>query len=119
VKTPFLLQQRKILSYNKVRLCERAPGAHNLSDYARAVMRAPPQAIAPNPHANLLNVYVQIANKMGLKKHYDKEWECMYVWLCPFPRLPRRRRPLVPLTRPCRPEPPPQIQQRNDFLSVV
>jgi hypothetical protein len=27
-----------------------------------------PQAIAPNPHTNLLNVYIQIANKMGFKK---------------------------------------------------
>jgi hypothetical protein len=34
-------------------------------------MRAPPQAIAPNPHTNLLNV-MQIANKMGFqqKKSY-------------------------------------------------
>jgi hypothetical protein len=31
-------------------------------------MSAPPQAIALNPHTSLLNVYVQIANKMGLKK---------------------------------------------------
>jgi hypothetical protein len=27
-------------------------------------MSAPPQAIAPNPHTNLLNVYIQIAKKM-------------------------------------------------------
>jgi hypothetical protein len=26
------------------------------------------QAIAPNPHANLLNVYIQIANKMGFQQ---------------------------------------------------
>jgi hypothetical protein len=37
-------------------------------------MSAPPQAIAPNPHTNLLNVYIyiyiyiQIANKMGFKQ---------------------------------------------------
>jgi hypothetical protein len=31
-------------------------------------MSAPPQAIAPSPHTNLLNVYVQIANIMGVKK---------------------------------------------------
>jgi hypothetical protein len=31
-------------------------------------MSALPQAIPPNPHTNLLNVYIQIANKMGLKK---------------------------------------------------
>jgi hypothetical protein len=30
-------------------------------------MSALPQAIAPNPHTNLLNVYVQIANKMGFQ----------------------------------------------------
>jgi hypothetical protein len=26
------------------------------------------QAIAPNPHTNLLNVYIQIANKMVFQK---------------------------------------------------
>jgi hypothetical protein len=31
-------------------------------------MSALPQATAPNPNTNLLNVYVQIANKMGFKK---------------------------------------------------
>jgi hypothetical protein len=31
-------------------------------------MTAPPQAIAPNPHTNLLSLYIQIANKMGFKK---------------------------------------------------
>jgi hypothetical protein len=31
-------------------------------------MSAPPQAIAPNPHTNLLNVYIQIENKMGFQK---------------------------------------------------
>jgi hypothetical protein len=30
-------------------------------------MSAPPQAIAPNPHTNLLNVYIQIVNKMGFQ----------------------------------------------------
>jgi hypothetical protein len=29
-------------------------------------MSAIPQAITPNPHTNLLNVYRQIANKMGV-----------------------------------------------------
>jgi hypothetical protein len=33
-------------------------------------MTALPQAIAPNPHTNLLNVYVQIANKMGFQQKY-------------------------------------------------
>jgi hypothetical protein len=31
-------------------------------------MSAPPQAIAPNLHTSLLNVYIQIANKMGFQK---------------------------------------------------
>jgi hypothetical protein len=31
-------------------------------------MSALPQAIALNPHTNLLNVYIQIANKIGLQK---------------------------------------------------
>jgi hypothetical protein len=31
-------------------------------------MSAPPQAIAPNPHTNLLNVYKQIANKIGFQQ---------------------------------------------------
>jgi hypothetical protein len=31
-------------------------------------MSAIPQAITPNPHTNLLNVYIQIANKMGFQQ---------------------------------------------------
>jgi hypothetical protein len=31
-------------------------------------MSAPPRAIAPNPHTNLLNVYIQLANKMGFQQ---------------------------------------------------
>jgi hypothetical protein len=31
-------------------------------------MGAIPQAITPNPHTNLLNVYIQIANKMGVQQ---------------------------------------------------
>jgi hypothetical protein len=31
-------------------------------------MSAPPQAIVPNPHTNLLNVYILIANKMGFQQ---------------------------------------------------
>jgi hypothetical protein len=42
--------------------------AHNPNNYGRALMSALPQAITPNPHTNLLNVYIQIANKMGFKK---------------------------------------------------
>jgi hypothetical protein len=36
-------------------------------------MSAPPQAIAPNPNTNLLNVYIQIANKMGFQKYINNE----------------------------------------------
>jgi hypothetical protein len=45
---------------------------HNPNNYGRALMSAIPQAIAPNPHTNLLNAYIQIANKMGFqpKKKY-------------------------------------------------
>jgi hypothetical protein len=35
-------------------------------------MSAPPQAIAPNSHSNLLNVYIQLANKMGFQQ--QKVW---------------------------------------------
>jgi hypothetical protein len=31
-------------------------------------MSAPPQAVAPNPHTSLLNVYIQMANKMGFQQ---------------------------------------------------
>jgi hypothetical protein len=44
--------------------------APNPNNYGRALMSAPPQAIAPNPHTNLLNVYIQLANKMGFKKKF-------------------------------------------------
>jgi hypothetical protein len=42
--------------------------AHNPNDYGRALLSAPPQAIAPNPHTNLMNIYIQIANKMGVER---------------------------------------------------
>jgi hypothetical protein len=41
---------------------------HNPNNYGRALMSAIPQAITPNPHTNSLNVYTQIANKMGFQK---------------------------------------------------
>jgi hypothetical protein len=31
-----------------------------------------PQAITPNPHTNSLNVYIQIANKMGVQPKNKK-----------------------------------------------
>jgi hypothetical protein len=45
----------------------------NPNNYGRALMNAPPQAIAPNPHTNLLDVYIQIANKMGFQQ--QEKWE--------------------------------------------
>jgi hypothetical protein len=36
-------------------------------------MSAIPQAITPNPHTNLLNVYIQIANNMGYQQKKKKE----------------------------------------------
>jgi hypothetical protein len=36
-------------------------------------MSALPQAIAPNPHTNLLNGYVQIANKMGFQQQQQQQ----------------------------------------------
>jgi hypothetical protein len=50
-------------------------------------MSAPPQAIAPNPHTNLLNVYIQIANasKMGFQKQIKKALPCILLLLQLFP----------------------------------
>jgi hypothetical protein len=42
--------------------------AHNPNNYGRALLSAPPQAIAPNPHTNLLSVYIQPVNKMGIQQ---------------------------------------------------
>jgi hypothetical protein len=39
----------------------------------RALMSALSQAIAPNPYTNLLNVYIQIANKMGFQQKEEKK----------------------------------------------
>jgi hypothetical protein len=40
-------------------------------------MSALPQAIAPNPHTNLLNVYIQIANKMQFQ--HKKKVRVLYL----------------------------------------
>jgi hypothetical protein len=44
--------------------------APNPNNYGRALLSANPQAIAPNPHTNLLNIYIyiQIANKIGFQQ---------------------------------------------------
>jgi hypothetical protein len=48
--------------------CERVDHqAPNPNNYGRALLNALPQAIAPNSHTNLLNVYIQLANKMGFR----------------------------------------------------
>jgi hypothetical protein len=35
--------------------------------------------MAPNPHTNLLNVYIQLANEMGFQKK-KKGVLCFHVW---------------------------------------
>jgi hypothetical protein len=41
------------------------------NNYGRALMSAIPQAIAPNPHTNLLNVYIyRLQIKWGVQKNY-------------------------------------------------
>jgi hypothetical protein len=62
--------------YNEVLVCThifyspKPQKGHNPNNYGRALMSAIPQAITPNPHSNLLNVYIQIANKMGFQPIY-------------------------------------------------
>jgi hypothetical protein len=41
------------------------------NNYGRALLSAPPQAIASNPHTNLLNVYIQLANKIGFQQQQN------------------------------------------------
>jgi hypothetical protein len=36
-------------------------------------MSAIPQAIAPNPHTNLLNLFIHIANKMGFQQKKQQQ----------------------------------------------
>jgi hypothetical protein len=55
--------------------------AHNPNNYGRALLSAPPQAIAPNPHTNLLNVYIQIANKLGFKKNFLLLLTLIMLWV--------------------------------------
>jgi hypothetical protein len=52
-------------------------------------MSASPQAIASNPYINLLNVYIQIANKMGFK--LKKKLQIAYKFLIPPPPHPNPR----------------------------
>jgi hypothetical protein len=48
---------------------------HNPNNQGRALMSALPQAIAPNPRTNLLNVYmyIQIANEIGFQPKKRKK----------------------------------------------
>jgi hypothetical protein len=41
--------------------------AHNPNNYGRALISAILQAITPNPNTNLMNVCIQIANKIGFQ----------------------------------------------------
>jgi hypothetical protein len=41
---------------------------HNPNNYGRALLSAPPQAITPNPHTNLLNVYIRLQIKWGFNQ---------------------------------------------------
>jgi hypothetical protein len=50
-------QNNKNISYSFQR------STYNPNNYGRALL----SAITPNPHTNLLNVYVQIAHKMGFQ----------------------------------------------------
>jgi hypothetical protein len=45
-------------------------------------MSAPPKAIAPSPHTNLLNVYIQIAKKMGFQQKERKTLDRRIAWTC-------------------------------------
>jgi hypothetical protein len=59
--------------------------AHNLNNYGRALMSALPQAIAPDLHTNLLNVYIQIANEMGVQQKKKKRRfgeKCLFHLYC-------------------------------------
>jgi hypothetical protein len=49
--------------------------AYNPNNYRRALMSAPSQAITPNPHTNLQNVYIQIASKIGFQQQKSKTKE--------------------------------------------
>jgi hypothetical protein len=46
-----------------------------LNNCGRALISAIPQAITPNPHTNLLNIYIyiKIANKMGFQPKRKRE----------------------------------------------
>jgi hypothetical protein len=46
-----------------------AQQGHNLNNYGGALMCSIPQAITPNPHTNFVNVYIQIANKVGFQQN--------------------------------------------------
>jgi hypothetical protein len=47
--------------------------AHNLNKYGKALMSAPSQAIVPNHHTSLLNVYIQITNKLGFQQQQQQQ----------------------------------------------
>jgi hypothetical protein len=55
--------------------------ASNPNNYERALLIAPPQAIEPNPHINLLNVYIQLANNMGFQQQKSYNPICLHSML--------------------------------------
>jgi hypothetical protein len=65
----YLIMQFKVKYYSPT-----PHQAHNPNNYGRALMCGIPQAITPNSHTNLLNVYIQIANKMGFKKKKEHQY---------------------------------------------
>jgi hypothetical protein len=62
--------------------------AHNPNNYGSTLMGALPQAIAPNPHANLLNVYVyRLQIKWGFNKKKKRSFSKVPACVsCYFPR---------------------------------
>jgi hypothetical protein len=54
--------------------------AHNPNNYERALMSAPPQGIAPNPHTNLPNNLYRLQIKWGLKKSTVCFLLISYTW---------------------------------------
>jgi hypothetical protein len=55
--------------------------ARNTNNYGRALMSAPPQAMAPNPHTNSLNIYIYIyIYRSQIKWGFDKKMYRNVLW---------------------------------------
>jgi hypothetical protein len=57
------------------------------NNYGRTLMSAIPQDITPNPHTNLLNVYIQIANKIGFQPKKICVAGCIFLMKQPHSSL--------------------------------